>query len=172
MAGVAGGARLHAPLGGEEATPYHQDAAHFGESTGQVRPVVHGRERPRDVHPVIGQGKGFDGPLPPHDGPLSVVPARHAEHRLRRVDSNHLGPPLCGPARRDSGTAADVDEARSGAGIGESNCELGIAGPPPSHAQSRDPSGDPGESPMVAMVVRRQDRVILGRPSHDHELDS
>lgn len=59
VAGMTGGAGLHAPLDGEEATAERQDPAHLGEPAAEVGPVVHGRQRPGDVHGVIRQREGL-----------------------------------------------------------------------------------------------------------------
>ena len=49
MAGVAGRGGPDAPLGGEETTAGRQDASDLGQAGVEIRPVMHGRERPRHV---------------------------------------------------------------------------------------------------------------------------
>lgn len=156
VTGKAGGAGSHLTLDHKEPPTRSEHSTDLGEARGDIRPVMHGRDRPHNGRRMLGQRQGFRAALRPGDvrsvtGHASGQP----QHQRRRI---HPGDARGVAGRRSDGSAGaatDIDRmvrTRQAGHIGHQTSTLTREG---QHAERDQKSYRPGKSMAIGMVIDR-----------------
>ncbi len=154
MALVTSSPWLSPPLHGNETTAGEKYSAYFSKRGVDVRPVVHGGDRPYDRRGTIRQrdrlGGTFDVPY------FAGVPSEEPgdpQHDGRRINSGGHRTHLGRVADRDSRTTPDVHDLVARSHAAQSYCKLCVALAPEGHAECGDEPRDPGKAWVVGVVI-------------------
>lgn len=164
VAGETGGAGTRVALDREEPAPRGEHPPCLGESRGDVRPVVNGRQRPHRRCPPVRLPQIFRSAFGPGDGrPVASQHPSEPEHHRCRIHAGYPRPTAGGFPDRSAGAATDVDHTVSIRHRDQVSGEAGNGAPYGDHREAGQQSGHPGEARMVGVVVD-------GISSHDSTL--
>ena len=146
----------HRPLHGHQATTGSEYSAHLSKSGVDVRPVVHGGDRPRDGSRRLRQRDRLSRTLDILN--LRRGPGKNLcdpQHDGRRIDAGDLRTHTSGEADRPSGTTSDVHDDGTGFHAAQADGKAPLALAAKDHAEcGNEPSGT-CESREVGVVIGR-----------------
>ena len=156
MALVSSGLWLCPPLHGDKTTTGEEHPAYFSQTSDDVRPVVHGGDRPDDRGGTLRQRDRLSGTFDvPHSRPPPGKESRDPQHHRRRINSGDSCSQSCRVADRGTGTTADVHHRVARPHAAQSYGKLRVAFATEDHAESGDEPRDSAKAWVVRVVIGR-----------------
>ena len=154
MACMPGCPRFRKALYDHKTTAGEQHAVDFPESGVDVRPVVHGGDRPNDRSGVVLQrdclSNAFDiSQIRRMRGPKSG----HAKHDRRWIDPHDHSTLLCRIPGSNPWAAPDVYDRLAGAQVAQAHCQSSVTLPAEGHAECSEQPGHTREPGVVGVVI-------------------
>jgi MerR family redox-sensitive transcriptional activator SoxR len=153
VAGVAPRPFSNSSLHGHQATTGEEYSAHIPETGVDVRPVVHGGDRPYDRSGPLGKGDRLGGTFQVSDPRTNGKEVRTPQHHGRRIDSRRRRTQSGCVADRDSWTAPDVHDPVPGSQAAQSCRKPRVALPAEGHAERGHQSGDACKTGIVGVAI-------------------
>jgi hypothetical protein len=157
MAGMTSRSWPHRPLHGDQTTTGQEYSSYLSKSGVDVRPVMHGRDRPCDESGRLGQRDRLSGtPDVPNLCPVSGENPCCPHHDGRWIDSGDLRPQTSSVADGDSGPAPDVHDRVTGFHTAQAYGKPRVALATKDHAERGSEPGDTGKAGVVGVVIGRR----------------
>jgi DNA-binding transcriptional MerR regulator len=156
MAPVTSGPRFCPSLHGDETTTREENPAYFSKPDVDVRPVVHGGDRPYDRGGTLRQRDCLSDTFDvPHSRPTPGKESRHPQHDGRRINSGDRRTESGSVADRGTWTTADVQHSVARPHAAQSYRKLRVAPATEDHAECGDEASDSPKAWVVGMVIGR-----------------
>ena len=156
MARVTSGPSLCPPLDGDQTTTGEEHSAYFSKPGVDVRPVVHGGDRPHDRSRTLRQGDRLSGTLDvSHLRRTPGEKSRDPQHDGRWINSGDHRTQSGRVADGDSGTTPDVHDPVTGSHAAQSHGKPRVALATEGHAERGDEPSDTGKAGVVGVVIGR-----------------
>lgn len=161
VSGMTPGPFRRPPFDGHQVAAGEEHPTNLSEPGVEVRPVVHGGERPEDRRGTVGEGDRFGGTFDvPHIPRSPREDSRDPQHDRRRIDPGDPGAQSSGVADRGARAAPHVHDRIAGPHAAQSYGEPGVALAAEDHGERRDRPPHPGKARVVRMVIGRSVQLV------------